>query len=106
MKAFFVPQNAEIERYHRTVRELVDPQDAYDYSTLNEIIKEQIHYYNHERYHSAIGFITPYEMYTGQAEKIFESRKQKLERAKQKRIRLNIEQFEIESEPVNIKEAA
>lgn len=99
-------ENAEIERYHRTVRELVNPQDADDYSTLNELIKERIHYYNYERYHSAIGFITPYEMYTGQAEKIFESRKQKLERAKQKRIRLNFEQFETENEPVKIKEAA
>ena len=99
-------ENAEIERYHRTFRELVDPREADDFNKLNELVKERIHYYNYVKYHSAIGFIPPYVMYTGQAEKILNSRKQKLERAKQHRIRLNLEQLEIENEPVKIRKAA
>ena len=83
-------ENAEIERYHRTVRELLDPYEAKNLSHLLELIKEQIHIYNYCRYHSAIGFITPHSKYTNKEEKIFIKRKQKLKRAKEKRIKWNI----------------
>lgn len=83
-------ENAEIERYHRTVRELVDPGDADDFHELNELIKERMDYYNYIRYHSAIGYITPYAQYTGKADKIIKARKQKLEKARKKRIKENI----------------
>lgn len=86
-------ENAEIERYHRTFRELVYPNDAGDFQELNELIKERIDYYNYTRYHSAIGYVTPEAKYTGKAEKIIEERKQKLEKAKKKRIQQNIIRF-------------
>ena len=84
-------ENAEIERYHRTVRELLDPDEAQNFSHLLELIQEQIYYYNYCRYHSAIGFITPHSKYTDKAEKILTERKQKLKRAKEKRIKWNIQ---------------
>ena len=83
-------ENAEIERYHRTLRELVDPNEAENFDALHKLIKEQVYYYNHERYHSAIGFITPYDKYTGKAEKIFSERTKKLKTAKEKRIKENL----------------
>lgn len=82
-------ENAEIERYHRTLRELVDPYQAKCFDHLQNIIKEQIHYYNYERYHSAIGYVTPYSKYTGKAEKIISDRQRKLQRAQNKRIKEN-----------------
>lgn len=82
-------ENAEIERYHRTLRELVDPDDAESFEELHNIIKEQISYYNYKRYHSAIGYITPYAKYTAKAEKIFSDRQKKLQRAQKKRIKEN-----------------
>lgn len=84
-------ENAEIERYHRTVRELLDLDEAKDFSQLHELIKEQIEYYNYNRYHSAIGFITPHSKYVGKANKIFADRKLKLKRAKELRIKRNFE---------------
>jgi transposase InsO family protein len=87
-------ENAEIERYHRTLRELVDPNDAENFDALHKLIKEQVDYYNHERYHSAIGFITPYDKYTGKAEKIFSERTKKLQRAKERRVKENLNQYE------------
>jgi transposase InsO family protein len=86
-------ENAEIERYHRTFRELVYPDDADDFQQLGELIKERIHYYNYTRYHSAIGYVTPAAKYTGKAEKILDERKQKLEKAKKQRIQENIIKF-------------
>jgi len=82
-------ENAEIERYHRTIRELVDIHDAATFSDLEELIKEQIHYYNYVRYHSRIGFIPPYEKYRGNPEQIFKSREKKLEKAKANRMKIN-----------------
>lgn len=86
-------ENAEIERYHRTIRELVDPYEAKCFEELEKIIKERIHYYNHERYHSSIGYITPYAKYTGKAEKILSERQKKLKRAKNRRIKENYKQL-------------
>ena len=86
-------ENAEIERYHRTLRELIDPTEVKDYTALVELVKERVHYYNHERYHSAIGYVTPYAMYTGKAEAIQESRKRKLQKAKYRRIRENLKRI-------------
>lgn len=82
-------ENAEIERHHRTLRELIDPDDADGVDELYEIINEQIRYYNYVRYHSRIGFIPPYEKYRGDPERIFEARKKKLEKAKEQRLKLN-----------------
>jgi putative transposase len=86
-------ENAEIERYHRTIRELVDPNEAKCFEGLEKIIKERIHYYNHERYHSSIGYITPYAKYTGKAEKIFIERQKKINKAKDRRIKENYKQL-------------
>jgi transposase InsO family protein len=82
-------ENAEIERYHRTVRELVDINDATTFAELEELIKERIYYYNYIRYHSRIGFIPPYIKYRGHPDQIFAERKRKLDQAKTKRMKLN-----------------
>lgn len=97
-------ENAEIERYHRTVRDLVDPDDAKDFEHLNELIKERIDYYDYQRYHSAIGFVTPWSKYNGEADQILEARKHKLEKARKKRMKQNFEQYKKQSQ--SIKQAA
>jgi putative transposase len=86
-------ENAEIERYHRTLKEAVDPEQAQNFIHLVTLINEQIYYYNHIRYHSKIGFIPPYEKYRGNPDKIFEERKRKLENAKIKRMKINYQQI-------------
>ena len=90
-------ENAEIERYHRTLRDLIDPEDATDFDQLNQLVKEQINYYNYTRYHSAIGFVTPYAKYTGKAEAIFQQREQKLKKAKNLRKQQNLAKLQAEA---------
>jgi len=84
-------ENSEIERYHRTARELADTGSEDDFVQFEQIYKHQKEYYNNVRYHSAIGFVTPYAKYTGQADGILAERKKKLEKAKEKRFKQNIE---------------
>ena len=83
-------ENAEIERYHRTLKESLDPHDAENFAHLSKLLTERIRYYNYERYHSRIGFIPPHVKYRGKPEIIFETRRKKLERAKEKRIKYNL----------------
>jgi hypothetical protein len=75
---------------NRTIKEGIDPVDAESFEHLYELVKERIDFYNNKRYHSGIGFITPHTKYRDNPEKIFEERKQKLERAKQNRIQFNL----------------
>ena len=82
-------ENAEIERYHRTLRELMDPYEAEDFDHLTRLVKDRVNYYNKIRYHSAIGFVTPFAKYTGKAEKILKSREIKLAKARKKRFQEN-----------------
>lgn len=87
-------ENAEIERVNRTIKENFDPSEAASFEHLEQLIKEQIQYYNYNRYHSAIGFIPPYMMYRGNPERIFRQRELKLEHAKRKRIKINWENYQ------------
>ncbi len=98
-------ENAEIERYHRTVRELIDPTEVDSFEALNELFKERIRYYNYERYHSSIGYVAPHDMYTGKAKDILESRKRKLQIAKEQRIRENMQRIQNQKQ-INHKNAA
>lgn len=90
-------ENAEIERYHRTLRELIDPDDAENYEQLYELVKEQIEYYNYQRYHSRIGFVPPWIKYIGEADSVLEKRKQKLQRAKKLRMKQNWQNYQDET---------
>jgi putative transposase len=92
-------ENAEIERYHRTVREMVDPQDAEHCAELYELFKERLYSYNCIRYHSAIGFVPPYAAYTGAAEKIIAERAAKLSIAKRERMVSNFKKYFITVNP-------
>ena len=83
-------ENAEVERYHRTLRELIDPDDAGDFDQLIQLVKDRIDYYNNTRYHSAIGFVTPHSKYTGKADQIIQERERKLARAREQRKQQNL----------------
>lgn len=82
-------ENAEIERVNRTLKEDLNLNNVESFGHLNQIVKDRIYYYNHVRYHSAIGFIPPYTKYRGNPEQIFEERKVKLKSAKETRIKQN-----------------
>ena len=43
---------------------------------LEEAVSEFAHWYNHERYHEAIGSVRPIDMYKGRAEEILARRKE------------------------------
>jgi len=67
----FHPQtNGKIERYHRTAKARVNL-FVYDRPhSLSEAMDSFVDYYNHHRYHEALGNVTPADVYYGRREQI------------------------------------
>ena len=66
----------KIERYHRTMKNVVKLDNYFSPGQLEEKLKEFVHYYNNKRYHEALNNLTPAEVYFGKAERKLRQRKQ------------------------------
>lgn len=89
---FFYPQsNGKSERFNQSCKnEFVR---RHSFLSLQDLLNQLAYYikiYNTVRLHSAIGYITPYNMLMGRQEEIFSERRAKLERARQKRMEKSI----------------
>jgi putative transposase len=64
----------KIERYHRSMKNLILLDHYYSPSELSERIREWVDYYNHERYHEAIDNVTPADKFYGRDRMVLERR--------------------------------
>jgi transposase InsO family protein len=81
----------KIERYHRSMKNVVKLQNYYLPWELEAEIAKFIDYYNNERYHEAINNIIPVDMYYGRAQKILTQRDIIKRQTMQNRRRYNLE---------------
>lgn len=86
---FYYPQsNGKVERFMQTAKnESVRRRTALDLDELSQQIAEFIEYYNTERLHSSLGYITPTDMLIGRQDEIFKERQGKLHEARLNRER-------------------
>ena len=82
--------NAEIERYHRTLDERLNEIEEADFTATAEAIDRIIGHYNHERLHSALSFLRPVDWYRGNPTTLLAERRRKLEMAKNLRKQENL----------------
>lgn len=61
----------KIERYHRTMKNVVKLQHDYFPEELKMVLKDFIAYYNNERYHESLSNITPADVYVGRQYEVF-----------------------------------
>ncbi len=73
----FHPQtNGKVERYQQSLKREVN-QSPYDLpSQLERAIADFVDYYNHRRYHKALGNVTPSDVLNGRRKQILERRKE------------------------------
>lgn len=82
--------NAWIESWFRMLKyDCLRYKDYVSFSQLSEIISQIITYYNTQRYHGSIGYVTPEQMHNGQAELILTERKIRKEIARKMRLSIN-----------------
>jgi len=75
--------NGKIERFFKTAKEECIRRNSFlSIDDARKIIDRYIYQYNYERLHSAIDYVTPYDMLTGRKEQILEERRKKLENAR------------------------
>lgn len=90
--------NAWIESWFRTLKhDWLKFKDYITFEQLKRFIDAFIEYYNNERYHGSLGYITPSQMHTGNAILVLEKRKERKEEARRKRVEKNRESFTQES---------
>jgi len=69
----------KIERYHRSLKNVVMLQHYYSPSRLREAIADFVNYYNNQRYHESLDNMTPADFFYGK-EKEVRSRREKIKR--------------------------
>ena len=84
--AYYPQSNGKIERWHGTIkRECIRPGTPLSLKDARRLVAKYIEYYNTERLHSALGYVTPKDKLEGRDKEIFAARDRKLEAARKAR---------------------
>ena len=82
----FHPQtNGKVERYQQTLKGEINQVPYEMPSELKQAITSFVSYYNHHRYHEALGNVTPADVYFGRRDDILARRKEAKQRALKER---------------------
>jgi len=86
----------KIERYHRSMKNIIKLTNYYSPEELNREISKFVEYYNHSRYHEGINNLTPVDVYTGKDSEIITTRKKTKVRTMNKRRSINKKRMELQ----------
>ena len=82
--------NAWIEAFFRIFKyDWLRFQDIFSFHHLEELIAVFVDWYNYHRYHGAIEYVTPHQKHTGQDQHILQTRLQRKEQARQRRLEIH-----------------
>ena len=88
--------NGKIERFHETLRARMNLLIYTSPEELRCTMLAFIDYYNHRRYHEAIGNVTPADAYYGRREEILRRREEQKQRTIEERLRYNLGRSSLE----------
>jgi transposase InsO family protein len=76
----------KIERYHRTMKNVVKLENYFFPDELKENIEKFVNYYNNQRYHESLKNVTPADVYFGREKELLNQRKEtKMKTIKERR---------------------
>ena len=80
---YYPQSNGKIERYQKTMKcDGIRPNTPLSKADAIAVVTEFVRQYNEVRLHSALGYVTPYDMLAGRQAAIFTARDAKLEKAR------------------------
>lgn len=83
---YYPQSNGKIERWHKTIKQgCIRPKVPLSLEEARAQIADFIKYYNHERLHSSLGYVTPDAKLEGREQLIYKERDIKLELARESR---------------------
>jgi len=83
---YYPQSNGKIERWHGTLkRDCLRPHVPLSLDDARQLVASFVAHYNHERLHSAIGYVTPADKLVGREQAIFAERDRKLATARERR---------------------
>ena len=74
-------QNGIVERANKTIRESMVPVILTNYDQARHEMSKIVEYYNNNRRHSSLNYLTPMQYYMGNPETIDRIRESKIEKA-------------------------
>ena len=83
-------QNGIVERANKTVREELSPVIITDYQDAKREISRIVHWYNNERLHSSLNYLTPKDYYRGNPDELLYIREEKMRIGRMKRKERNM----------------
>jgi len=83
-------QNGFVERALRTLGEPLHEDELASHQQADAAMDEIVQWYNHDRLHSGIGYVTPAAMHFGEADRIQKERRTKLAAARHRRKEENL----------------
>jgi len=83
-------ENGLMERANRTLRESLECEPLENLLEARKVINQHVNRYNHDRLHSTIGYLPPWEYYRGDPAKRHEERRVKLQQARHARRERNL----------------
>jgi putative transposase len=83
---YYPQSNGKIERWHQTLKaDCLRPHVPLSLDEARRLVAEFVNHYNHQRLHSAIGYVTPADKLAGREAAIFAERDRKLTAARERR---------------------
>lgn len=73
-KPYHPQTQGKIERYHRSIKNVINLQNYYFPDDLEQEIGQFVDYYNHQRYHESLDNVTPADVYFGRRRNILTDR--------------------------------
>lgn len=84
-------ENGLIEGFYRTMREDLEGEELANDVAAGRVMERLVRRYNHERLHSALGYLPPWEFDRGDPSRRFEERRTKLSPARHRRRERNLQ---------------
>ena len=94
IRTYHPESNGVLERFHRSTREELGDELLGTLGRARELIGRWVRHYNEQRLHAGIEYLPPVEYYRGDPQARLTERREKLERARKRRERINRQGFQ------------